>query len=62
LPTERESVKASYADRAMQLLHQAVAKGWRHPNIIKEDPMLQPLQGREDFQKLIANLQAKEKE
>jgi serine/threonine protein kinase/tetratricopeptide (TPR) repeat protein len=60
-PTERESVKTRYANRAMQLLKQAVAKGWRHPNVIKADPQLHPLQGHEDFQKLLRDLEANKK-
>jgi hypothetical protein len=46
----------------MDLLRQAIAKGWRYPRVIKEDRDLDPLLGREDFQKLLAELEAKEKE
>jgi tetratricopeptide (TPR) repeat protein len=61
-PTERDRVKAGYADRAMELLRQAVAKGYRKPSIIKPDPDLDSLRARKDFQKLLADLEANEKE
>ena len=55
-------MKAGYAERAMELLRQAVAKGWRHPRVIKEDPDLEPLRARQDFQKLLAELEEKAKQ
>jgi serine/threonine protein kinase/tetratricopeptide (TPR) repeat protein len=61
-PPERKRVKARYADRAMDLLRQAIAKGWRRPRVIKEDRDLDPLRAREDFQELLADLEAKTKE
>jgi serine/threonine protein kinase/tetratricopeptide (TPR) repeat protein len=60
--TDRNRLKARYANRAIELLRQAVAKGWRFPNVIREDGELDPLRAREDFQKLLADLEAKEKE
>jgi tetratricopeptide (TPR) repeat protein len=59
---DRGRLKAHYADRAMEYLRQAVAEGWRNPSAAKQDTDLDPLRGREDFQKLIAELEAKEKE
>jgi hypothetical protein len=61
-PTDHNRVKARYAERAMDLLRQAVAKGWRHPSVIKKDPDLEPLRGRKDFQKLLAELEKQTKE
>jgi tetratricopeptide (TPR) repeat protein len=61
-PTDRNRLTARYADRAMHYLRQAIAKGWRNPSVIKEDSDLDPLRAREDFQKLLADLEAKEKE
>ena len=61
-PTDHNRVKARYAERAMELLRQAVAKGWRHPRVIKEDPDLEPLRARKDFQKLLADLEKQTKE
>jgi tetratricopeptide (TPR) repeat protein len=55
---ERLRLKTRYADQAMDFLRQAVAKGWRHPAYLKEDRDLDPLRGREDFQKLRAQLEA----
>jgi serine/threonine protein kinase/tetratricopeptide (TPR) repeat protein len=55
-PTDRNHLKARYADRAMEILRQAVAKGYRNPNIIKPDRDLDPLRARKDFQKLLADL------
>ncbi len=56
--TDRNHLKARYADRAMEYLRQAVAKGWRRPSIMKVDRDLDPLRAREDFQKLLAELEA----
>jgi serine/threonine protein kinase/tetratricopeptide (TPR) repeat protein len=61
-PSDRNRLKARYADRAMELLSQAVAQGYRHPSMINEDHDLNPLRGRNDFQTLLADLEAKEKE
>jgi serine/threonine protein kinase/tetratricopeptide (TPR) repeat protein len=58
-PADRNRVKARYADRAMDFLRQAVAKGWRHPSLIKKDRDFEPVRAREDFQKLLADLEAK---
>jgi tetratricopeptide (TPR) repeat protein len=59
---ERAQLRARYADRSVGFLHKAVDKGYRYPNKIKNDSDLEPLRGRQDFQKVIADLQAKEKE
>jgi eukaryotic-like serine/threonine-protein kinase len=60
-PADRARLKARYADRAMDFLRQAVAKGWRHPEAIKRDPDIQVLRARGDFHKLLAELEAEEK-
>ena len=46
----------------MALLKQAVAKGFNNPGQIKLDRDLSALRQRQDFQKLIADLEGKEKE
>jgi tetratricopeptide (TPR) repeat protein len=56
--SDRTKLQAHYADRAMDLVRQAVAKGYRHPRVIKRDRDLDSLRGREDFQKLLADLEA----
>jgi tetratricopeptide (TPR) repeat protein len=51
--------KQEFADRAMQLLHQAVKAGYKDAALIAKDPDLDPLRGRDDFQKLLADLAAR---
>jgi hypothetical protein len=58
---DRDSVKAQYADRAMQFLHQAVAKGYQNAPELKSDPDLAPLRSREEFQKLVQEVEQKVK-
>jgi hypothetical protein len=48
-----------YAGRAMELLRQAVLKGFHDLAHMKKDTDLDPLRKRQDFQKLIAELEAK---
>ena len=43
---------AEFADRAMEMLHKAVKAGYN-------DADLDPLRGREDFKKLMAEMKAK---
>jgi eukaryotic-like serine/threonine-protein kinase len=50
-----------YADRAIDLLRQAIEKGYRDVSHIKADPDLKSLQSREAFQKVLADLVAKSK-
>ena len=47
------------ADRAMACLNEAVVLGFMDADRIKNDPDLIVLRGREDFQKLIAELEKK---
>jgi serine/threonine protein kinase/Tfp pilus assembly protein PilF len=49
--------RQEYADRAMELLHQAVQAGWKDAGRMKRDRELDPLRGREDFKKLLAELE-----
>jgi serine/threonine protein kinase/tetratricopeptide (TPR) repeat protein len=48
--------KPEYADRAMDLLHRAVEAGYRDAASIAQDTDLDPLHGRDDFKKLLAEL------
>jgi hypothetical protein len=59
---QRAQEAAAEADRAMAWLKQAVAVGYKDAAHMKQDPDLDPLRGREDFQKLIAELELKTKE
>jgi serine/threonine-protein kinase len=58
---ERSRLGKEYADRALELLHQAAAKGYRQRADIvhmKGDTDLDPLRGRADFQKFLSDLEA----
>ncbi|HEV3448170.1 MAG TPA: serine/threonine-protein kinase, partial [Gemmataceae bacterium] len=54
----RKELAQSYAERAMLLLRQAVAGGYKDQAHIRKDPHLEPLRGRDDFKKLLADLEA----
>jgi tetratricopeptide (TPR) repeat protein len=56
-PAERARLKAYHAERAMDFLKKAVAMGHRHPAVMKADSDLDALRGRDDFQKLLADLE-----
>jgi tetratricopeptide (TPR) repeat protein len=51
--------KAEYAAAAIQLLQQAVTAGYKDHAHMKADKDLDPLRGRDDFKKLLADLEAK---
>jgi tetratricopeptide (TPR) repeat protein len=50
--------KQEYADRAMELLRQAVHAGYKNAAQLAKDPRLEPLRQRDDFQKLLAELES----
>jgi serine/threonine protein kinase/tetratricopeptide (TPR) repeat protein len=52
----RQELAKSYGDRAVELLRQGVAKGFRNSNLLRKDPAFQPLRSRSDFQKLLAEM------
>jgi serine/threonine protein kinase/tetratricopeptide (TPR) repeat protein len=54
--------KQEYAARAMELLRQAVKAGFKDAAHLAKDTDLEPLRGREDFKKLLAELEAMQKE
>ena len=56
---QREEAAQFYGDVAMKLLRDAVSKGYKDGMHVKKDTDLDPLRQREDFQKLIAELQGK---
>jgi serine/threonine protein kinase/tetratricopeptide (TPR) repeat protein len=58
---DRASVRARYADRAIDFLRQAVGKGFQNAVLLKTDPDLAPLRSREDFQKLTEQVAQKTK-
>jgi serine/threonine-protein kinase len=55
---KRKELAKSYGDRALEALRQAVAKGYKDAAQMKKDPALDPLRGRDDFQKLLAEVEA----
>jgi serine/threonine protein kinase len=54
---KRKDLARAYADRAMAGLRQAVAKGFNNLASLKQHQALDPLRAREDFKKLIAELE-----
>src|SRR5262249_34070640 len=60
-PSDRDRLKTRYADGAMQFLHQAVAKGYQNAPELKSDPDLAPLRSREEFRKLVQEVEQKSK-
>jgi tetratricopeptide (TPR) repeat protein len=58
---QRRELARRYADRAMDLLRQAVQAGWKDAAHTKQDSDLDPLRNREDFRKLLGELEGKAK-
>jgi serine/threonine protein kinase/tetratricopeptide (TPR) repeat protein len=58
---ESEKLKEQYAARALELLRQAVPRGWMEVAHMKKDTDLTPLRQREEFKKLMAELEANQK-
>jgi serine/threonine-protein kinase len=56
---KRRALARGYADRAMVLLRQAVAKGYQDAEGMKKDKALDALRPRADFQELLAGLTRK---
>jgi hypothetical protein len=47
------------ADRAVKALRDYIASGFDNPYKLRHDPRLEPLRQRDDFQKLVRELEAK---
>jgi hypothetical protein len=58
---QRKEAVRFYGDAAMKLLCDAVSKGYKDAAHMKKDSDLDPLRQREDFEKLIAELEGKAK-
>jgi eukaryotic-like serine/threonine-protein kinase len=56
---KRQAEMQYYADQAMTMLRDAVAKGYQDAAQMKKDKELDALRQREDFKKLVAELEAK---
>ena len=55
---QRDDAVRFYGDAAMKMLREAVSRGYREVAHIKTSTDLEPLRRREDFQKLVAELDA----
>jgi tetratricopeptide (TPR) repeat protein len=60
--SDRDRLKAQYANRAMEFLRQAVAVGLRNVAMLKSDKDLTCLHSRADYQKLVQELELKTKQ
>jgi serine/threonine protein kinase/tetratricopeptide (TPR) repeat protein len=58
---KRRELARAYADRALALLRQAVESGFKDAGRLKKDPGLEPLRAREEFGKLVADLEGNTK-
>jgi hypothetical protein len=56
---ERKELANRYADRALAMLRQAVARGYTNAAHMRQDAALEPLRAREEFQALLAGLEGK---
>jgi serine/threonine protein kinase len=56
---KRKELARSYTDRALAMLRQAVARGFKDVAHLKKNPDFEPLRSREDFKMLLANLEGK---
>ncbi len=54
-----QEVVPQAADRALQALRDDIASGFDNPYKLRTDPRLEPLRKREDFPKLVQDLEAK---
>jgi hypothetical protein len=60
-PKRRQAAVRFYGDEAMKLLREAVRKGFKDVAHMRKDTDLDPLRQREDFKKLVAQLEGKGK-
>jgi hypothetical protein len=54
----RQQQARFYADQALAMLGTAVARGYKDLALMKKDTDLDSLRGRDDFRKLLAELEA----
>jgi tetratricopeptide (TPR) repeat protein len=60
--TQRHEAAQFYGDQAMRLVREAVSRGYKDVSEMKKDTSLYPLRQREDFRKLVAELEGKKPE
>ena len=58
---ERKERSSAYGDRALAALRQAIDRGFKDVAQMTKDADLEPLRSRADFQKLLAEVEAKDK-
>ena len=58
LEDQRQVLAKSYLDRAVELLQGAIQKGFKNANDLKKDAVFDPLRSRDDFTKLLSDLEA----
>jgi hypothetical protein len=58
---KRKELMQSYSNNALTALRKAVASGYADAAKMKQDKDLEPLRSREDFQKLLSEVEAKQK-
>jgi serine/threonine-protein kinase len=56
-PAQRATRARSYADQAMELLRQALTRGYKDAAHLQKDADLAPLRGREEFRRLLSDLE-----
>jgi hypothetical protein len=54
---KEQTERSRHIEKAMAVLHKAVAAGYRYPAVLKKDRSMDPLRSRADFQKLLAGLE-----
>ena len=59
--SKRQEVSTGYAEGALAALRLAIDKGAKEAEQLPKDPALDPLRHRADFQKLLAEFEAKRK-
>src|SRR5262249_54903297 len=58
-PERRQDLMRNYGDQAVGLLREGVARGYTNAAALKNLPVLEPIRSREDFKKLLEELEAK---
>jgi serine/threonine-protein kinase len=62
LTADDRALQARYAEKAMDLLRQAIDRGYKDVKRLRYEPDLDPLRSRDDFKKLLAEVEEKARE
>src|SRR5262249_20735003 len=57
----RKELARRYGDQALDLLKKAIARGYKDAAYLRQSPDLEPLRSREDFKKLLSDLESRTK-